>query len=186
MDFCPDGVLPSEILQKRCYLGREDLIKHILSNSSMRSITFSLWASTAMTSSRRTCSALTGPVACDNGFGLSHPIPQVSLGLNALVGAASASVFLDRDASLGLRCEPTAMPGPCLSGNTDINVTIGAQGSVFGLFDACTGNSHFDKNFRASSCLPGAYSQPTILLFLFFLSNIYHSFWAATAMLRSV
>jgi hypothetical protein len=95
--------------------------------------------------------------ACGNGFKLSNLIPQVSLGLNALVGAASASVFLDLDASLGLRCgqgsvSSAANPQPCLSGNTDINVTMGAQGFVVGFFDALTGNSHFDKNFRASSC----------------------------------
>ena len=46
------------------------------SNPSMRSITFSLWASTAMISSRRTCSALMGPVPCDNKFGLSYLIPK--------------------------------------------------------------------------------------------------------------
>ncbi len=78
-----------------------------------------------------------------------HLIPQVSLGLNALDGAASASVFLDVDASLGLTgsVANAASPQPCLSGNADINVGVGAQGSFFGLFDASAGQSLFDKNF---------------------------------------
>jgi len=79
----------------------------------------------------------------------AHLIPQVSLGLNALDGAASASVFLNLDASLGLQgnVSSVANPQPCLSGNADINVGVGAQGSFFGLFDASTGKSLFDKNF---------------------------------------
>ena len=60
----------------------------------------------------------------------------VNLGLNALDGAANASVFLDLDASLGL--QGNANPQPCLSGNAEINVGVSAQGSFFGLFDSST------------------------------------------------
>jgi hypothetical protein len=79
----------------------------------------------------------------------AHLIPQVSLELNALDGAASTSVFLDLDASLGLQGNVSSVtnPQPCLSGNAEINVGVGAQGSFFGLFDASTGKSLFDKNF---------------------------------------
>jgi hypothetical protein len=90
----------------------------------------------------------------------AHLIPQVSLGLKALDGAASASVFLDLDASLGLQGNVSSVtnPQPCLSGNAEINVGVGAQGSFFGLFDSSTGKSLFDKNFtlfqvRAQSLL---------------------------------
>jgi hypothetical protein len=90
----------------------------------------------------------------------AHLIPQVSLGISALGGVASASVFLDLDASLGLQgnVSSVANPQPCLSGNADINVGVGAQGSFFGLFDASTGKSLFDKNFPLfqvrAHCLP--------------------------------
>ncbi|KAF8502656.1 hypothetical protein F5888DRAFT_1110589 [Russula emetica] len=79
----------------------------------------------------------------------AHLIPQVSLGINALDGVASASVFLDLDASLGLQgsISSAANPQPCLAGNADINVGVGAQGSFFGLFSASSGKSLFDKNF---------------------------------------
>jgi hypothetical protein len=79
----------------------------------------------------------------------AHLIPQVSLGINALDGAASASIFLDFDASLGLQgsIASAANPQPCLAGNANINVGIGAQGSFFGLFGASTGESLFEKNF---------------------------------------
>ena len=79
----------------------------------------------------------------------AHLIPQVSLGVKALDGVASASVFLNLDASLGLQgsISSASNPQPCLSGNAEINVAVGAEGSFFGLFDANTGKSLFDKNF---------------------------------------
>jgi hypothetical protein len=79
----------------------------------------------------------------------AHLIPQVSLGINALDNLASASVFLDFDASLGLQgsIASAANPQPCLAGNADINVGVGSQGSFFGLFSASTGESLFEKNF---------------------------------------
>jgi hypothetical protein len=117
----------------------------------------------------------------------AHLIPQVSLGLNALGGAASASVFLDFDASLGLQgsVSSAANPQPCLSGNADINVGVGAQGSFFGLFDASTGKSLFEKDFPLFQ-VRVYYSPYCILPFFFSLeSNIYRSFYATMiAMLR--
>ncbi|KAF8502608.1 hypothetical protein F5888DRAFT_1607712 [Russula emetica] len=79
----------------------------------------------------------------------AHLIPQVSLGINALSGAASANISLDFDASLGLQgtVSPAANSQPCLSGNAQINVRLGALGSFFGLFSASTGGSPFNNNF---------------------------------------
>lgn len=79
----------------------------------------------------------------------AHLVPQVSLGLKALDGIASASVFLNFDGSLGLQGNVTSgtNPQPCLTGNAEINVEVGAQGSFFGLFDDSVGQSLFDKNF---------------------------------------
>jgi hypothetical protein len=109
----------------------------------------------------------------------AHLIPQVSLELNALDGAAGASVFLDLDASLGLQgnVSSAANPQPCLSGNADINVGVGAQGSFFGLFDASTGKSLFEKNFPLFQVR--AHSLPYTIF-----PNIYHFFYTTTAMLR--
>jgi hypothetical protein len=111
----------------------------------------------------------------------AHLIPQVSLELNALDGAASTSVFLNLDASLGLQgnVSSAANPQPCLSGNAEINVAVGAQGSFFGLFDASTGKSLFDKNFPLFQV-----RSHSLLYTMFFISNTYHSFYTTTAMLR--
>jgi hypothetical protein len=111
----------------------------------------------------------------------AHLIPQVSLELNALDGAAGASVFLDLDASLGLQGNVSSVgnPQPCLSGNADINVGVGAQGSFFGLFDASTGKSLFEKNFPLFQV-----RAHSLLYTFFFRIYIYYSFYASTAMLR--
>jgi hypothetical protein len=110
----------------------------------------------------------------------AHLIPQVSLGLNALDGVASASVFLNLDAALGLQgnVSNVANPQPCLSGNAEISVNVGAQGSFFSLFDASTGGSLFDQNFPLFQVCTHS------LLCIIFFSNIYHSFYTTTAMLR--
>src|SRR6266699_776085 len=74
--------------------------------------------------------------------------PQVSIGIKALGGAASADVFLNVDGSVGLQGNITAAnPQPCLSGNANVNVEIGASGSFFGLFSASTGTPLFEKDF---------------------------------------
>jgi hypothetical protein len=110
----------------------------------------------------------------------AHLVPQVSLGISALGGVASATVFLDLDASLGLQgnVSNVANPQPCLSGNADINVGVGAQGSFFGLFDASTGKSLFDKNIPLFQ-VRAAHSLPYTVF-----SSIYHFFYTTTEMLR--
>ena len=108
----------------------------------------------------------------------AHLIPQVGLGIKAL--GASASVFLDLDASLGLQgsIASTANPQPCLAGTADINVGVGAQGSFFGLFGASTGKSLFEKNFPLFQVR--AHRPPYT-----FCSRIFIiSFFTPTAMLR--
>ncbi|KAF8496249.1 hypothetical protein F5888DRAFT_1946660 [Russula emetica] len=80
----------------------------------------------------------------------AHLIPQVGLGISALGGSANASVYMDFDASLGLQgsIASAANSQPCLAGNANINVSVGAQGSFFGLFDRYNEEkSLFDKNF---------------------------------------
>ena len=109
----------------------------------------------------------------------AHLIPRVSLGINALGGLASASVFLDLDASLDLQgsIASAASPQPCLAGKADINVGVGAEGSFFGLFGASTGKSLFEKDFPLFQVRVHRLPCP------FFL-NIYHSFYIMIAMLR--
>ena len=110
----------------------------------------------------------------------AHLTPQVSLELSALDGAASASVFLDFDASLGLQGNVSSVtnPQPCLSGSADINVGVGAQGSFFGLFDASAGTSLFEKDFPLFQVRA---HTPYIPFFLEYLS---FPVYATTAMLR--
>jgi hypothetical protein len=110
----------------------------------------------------------------------AHLIPQVSLGVKALGGIASTSIFVDLDASLGLQgtISSAANPQPCLAGNADINVGVGAQGSFFGLFDASTGKSLFEKNF------PLFQVRAHRLQFPFFFQIFIISFYTTTAMLR--
>ena len=148
------------------------------SNSSMRSITFSLWASTAVTSSWRTHSALTGPVACDNGSELSHPIPHVSLGLTALAGAASAGVFLDLNASLGLRCgqgfvSSAANPSHACPG-TQISTSPWARRDLSSASLTRVQEIHTSKRTSGPvPALPGACSQPTISFIFIFSFRIF-------------
>ena len=79
----------------------------------------------------------------------AHLIPQIDVGLNALHGIASTSVFLNLDASADFTASTTSVtnPQPCVTASTDINVGVGAQGSFFSLFDKSVGKSLFDKRF---------------------------------------
>jgi hypothetical protein len=79
----------------------------------------------------------------------AHLIPQIDVGLSALNGIASTSVFLNLDASADFTASTTSVanPQPCVTASTDINVGVGAQGSFFSLFDASVGKSLFDKKF---------------------------------------
>ncbi len=89
-----------------------------------------------------------------------HLIPQVDIGLSALGGIASTTVFLNLDASTdlnvfanadGSRGNNTAAPAggaqACVDANTELAVNIGAQASFFDFFDESTGATLFDKSF---------------------------------------
>ncbi|KAF8472215.1 hypothetical protein DFH94DRAFT_655780 [Russula ochroleuca] len=78
-----------------------------------------------------------------------HLIPQVDIGLSALGGIASTTVFLNLDASADFTVSTTsiASPQPCVNASSDLNVGVGAQGSFFDLFNASVGTSLFDKEF---------------------------------------
>lgn len=79
----------------------------------------------------------------------AHLIPQIDVGLSALHGIASASVFLNLDASADFTASTTSVtnPQPCVTASADINVGVGAEGSFFSLFDDSVGKSLFDKKF---------------------------------------
>ncbi|KAH9167921.1 hypothetical protein EDB89DRAFT_1994780 [Lactarius sanguifluus] len=89
-----------------------------------------------------------------------HLIPQIDIGLSALGGIASATVFLNLDASTSLKVSAsvdgshgnkTAAPAraaqACVDANADLAVNLGARASFFDLFDASTGKTLFDKSF---------------------------------------
>jgi hypothetical protein len=77
----------------------------------------------------------------------AHLIPQIDVGLSALHGIASTSVFLKLDASTNFTAFSTSLANPCVTASTDINVGVGAQSSFFSLFDKSVGKSLFDKRF---------------------------------------
>ncbi|KAF8496243.1 hypothetical protein F5888DRAFT_418349 [Russula emetica] len=94
----------------------------------------------------------------------THFIPQIFLGISVL-GSAHASVFLDFDASLGLQGSISSAKAskqqPCLAANADINVSVGAQGSFFDLYNSSTNGSVIDKNFTLFQKCFGANGNPS-------------------------
>ncbi|KAH8985709.1 hypothetical protein EDB92DRAFT_2116659 [Lactarius akahatsu] len=108
-----------------------------------------------------------GPDITDAGASVnvtSHLIPQIDIGLSALGGIASTTVFLNLDVSTNLtvsadadgNCgDKTATPvggaQACVDANTELAVNVGAQASFFDLFNASTGTTLFDKSFRCCS-----------------------------------
>ena len=85
-----------------------------------------------------------------------HLIPQIDIGLSALGGLVSTTVFLNLDASanLNLSSNADAYGGntqgdlqACVDASTGLAVNVGAQASFFDLFDAFTGANLFNKNF---------------------------------------
>jgi hypothetical protein len=78
-----------------------------------------------------------------------HLIPQLEVGLSALGGAASTSVFVNLDASadFGVATSTASDAQACASANTTLDVGIGAQGSFFNVFDASVRKSLFKANF---------------------------------------
>lgn len=111
----------------------------------------------------------------------AHLIPQVNIGLNALENTASASVYLNFDASLGLQgsASSTKKPQPCLTGKAEINVELGMQGSFFYIFSDSTGKSLFNKTFTLFQV-----RAHYLLSNFFFFSNIYHFLYMTTALLH--
>jgi hypothetical protein len=79
----------------------------------------------------------------------AHLIPQIDVGLSALGGVASTTVFMNVDASADFTASTTSVvnPQPCVTASADINVGVGAQASFFSLFDESAGKSLFDKTF---------------------------------------
>ena len=110
----------------------------------------------------------------------AHVIPQVNIGLNALENTASASVYLNFDASLGLQgsASSTKKPQPCLSGKAEINVEVGTQGSFFYIFSDSMGKSLFDKNFTLfqvrAYCLLSTFFS--LRIFIIFFTRRQHCF----------
>jgi hypothetical protein len=78
-----------------------------------------------------------------------HLIPQVDVGLSALGGAASTTVFLNLDASVDFTIGTTTTSGAqaCANADTALNVGVGAQASFFNLFDASVTDSLFKTTF---------------------------------------
>ena len=139
----------------------------------MRSITFSLWASTAVISSRRTCTAFPGPVACDNKFGLSYLIPQVSL----LAKGTSRCSLRDHISKFRrltwppLRTHSHARPG------TQISTSPWARRDPSSA--SLTRVQEIHSSIRTSGpvpALPGACSVLTAYYFLFFIFFSYRIF----------
>jgi hypothetical protein len=99
-----------------------------------------------------------------------HLIPQVDIGLSALGGIASTTVFLNLDASADFTVSTTsiASPQPCVNASSDLNVGVGAQGSFFDLFNASVGTSLFDKEFPLFQVRARSYH--ILICFPFYLS----------------
>lgn len=76
----------------------------------------------------------------------THLIPQVSLGLKALDGLASANVFLNVDGSIILQGNATNTQA-CLNGNASVIPEIGAHGSFFKLFSETAAVPLTNKQF---------------------------------------
>jgi hypothetical protein len=71
-----------------------------------------------------------------------HLIPQLEVGLSALGGVASTSVFVNLDASADFSVATSTA-----SANTTLDVGVGAQGSFFNVFDASVRKSLFKESF---------------------------------------
>jgi hypothetical protein len=103
-----------------------------------------------------------------------HLIPQVDIGLSTLGDLASASVFLNLDASTNFTVSTTttAIAQPCVTVSADLNVGVGVEGSVFDLFDASVGMSLFDEKFPLFQVRARSYH--ILHVFLIFISHSPH------------
>lgn len=104
----------------------------------------------------------------------AHLIPRLDVGVSALGGIASATIFLDLDSSASVTLTMnaaasaalTAAPGAgvttststsvdgCIGSGVAINVNAGVQGSFFSLFDQSTKVNLFTKDFEISKVCP--------------------------------
>ena len=102
----------------------------------------------------------------------THLTSQVGLGLNAL-DIVSANIYLFFDTALGLQgnVSSTANPQPCLSGNAEISVGVGAKGTLFGLLPDSNNETIYDEHFPLFQVR--AHSQ-TIYLFFWYSSLLLH------------
>ena len=116
-----------------------------------------------------TISAGTGIGATFDATG--HLIPQVDIGLKALGGIVSTGVFLNLDASADFSMSNgTASSQQCVNANTNLNVSVGAQGSFFSLFNASVGASLFDKDFQLFQVRARSYYS--LMFFFVFVSSL--------------
>lgn len=74
---------------------------------------------------------------------------QLSLGIDALDGVASATIFLDLDASATLQLQGNVQGTAegCVDLSTGLAVNAGAQGNFFDLFDDSTQVALFNRDF---------------------------------------
>ena len=88
------------------------------------------------------------PDTCAPFDATGHLIPEVEIGLSALGGMVSTSVFLNLDASADFSLyNATTGTQQCVSASTNLNASVGAKGSFFNIFNASEGASLFDKEF---------------------------------------
>jgi hypothetical protein len=88
------------------------------------------------------------PDTCATFDATGHLIPQIDVGLSALGGIVSTSVFLNLDASADFSLyNSTTSTQQCVSASTNLDASVGAKGSFFNIFDASVGTSLFDKDF---------------------------------------
>ena len=78
----------------------------------------------------------------------AHLIPQFEIGLVALGGIVSTSVFLNIDASADFAVITNVES--CVSASTALDVGVGARGSFLNIFDASAGASLFNHRFPLS------------------------------------
>ncbi|KAJ7246984.1 hypothetical protein C8J57DRAFT_1359761 [Mycena rebaudengoi] len=109
------------------------------------------------------------PSVASKGTVAAHVIPRIDLGISGLAGLASATVFLNLDASaqmnLNLNAAVTASTDAattksvdgCIDIGAGFDVNAGASASFFGLFDPSTQVNLFSKKFELfKRCLGGA------------------------------
>ena len=107
------------------------------------------------------------PDTCATFDATGHLIPQVDVGLSALGGIVSTSVFLNLDASADFSLyNSTTSTQQCVSASTNLDASVGAKGSFFNIFDASVGTSLFDKDFPLFQVRARSYVTVYLCIFL--------------------